>query len=152
MHILDASNHGRPLILFMTHVVLVRVACGSNIRTELVVQPGGVRNFIIPPNKVTNKLCEAESEARIRSGPTRGPTSAYSQGWHDICSPSEDFCSFKDSYHTRSHLPPALQQRLRGAGGATRVVLLPESGLPHPEVCASHHPDFVLCSLNHAQG
>ena len=26
------ANHGRPLILLKTHVVLVRVACGSNIR------------------------------------------------------------------------------------------------------------------------
>ncbi len=27
----NTANHGRPLILLKTHVVLVRVACGSNI-------------------------------------------------------------------------------------------------------------------------
>ncbi len=28
----NTANHGRPLILLKTHVVLVRVACGSNIQ------------------------------------------------------------------------------------------------------------------------
>ncbi len=28
---LNTARHGRPLILFMTHVALVRVACGSNL-------------------------------------------------------------------------------------------------------------------------
>ncbi len=27
----NTANYGRPLILLKTHVVLVRVACGSNI-------------------------------------------------------------------------------------------------------------------------
>ncbi len=30
---MHTANYGRPLILLKTHVVLVRVACGSNIHT-----------------------------------------------------------------------------------------------------------------------
>ena len=32
--VLDASNHGRPLIVYQRHLILVRVACGSNIQSH----------------------------------------------------------------------------------------------------------------------
>ncbi len=31
----NTANHGRPLILLKTHVVLVRVACGSNVQRHV---------------------------------------------------------------------------------------------------------------------
>ncbi len=69
------ANYGRPLILLKTHVVLVRVACGSNIRSNALAHlipfdttPSHAHNQRLKPWSPLNHLLTHVILVRVACG------------------------------------------------------------------------------------